>query len=118
MEPAALKKRLTGANLVLGPIRDTLPTFIASNPAKVGFISIDVDLYSSTVDLLRLFEADQSVLLPRVQCYFDDILGFTFADCNGERLAVKEFNEHHELRKISPSYGLKYFLPYTEVSGS
>ncbi len=114
MDPTALKKRLAGENLVLGPIRDTLPTFVASKPAKVGFVAIDVDLHSSTVDALKLFDADEGVLLPRVQCYFDDILGLTYANFNGERLAIEEFNEQHELRKISPIYGLRYLLPYGE----
>jgi len=113
-ELSAPEKRAPGVNLFLGPIRDTLPPFIASNPARVGFIAFDVDLYSSAVEALQLFNADQDLLLPRVQCYFDDIIGFTYASFNGSRLAVKEFNEQHALRKISPVYGLRYFLPYGE----
>jgi hypothetical protein len=54
------------------------------------------------------------LLLPRVHCYFDDILGLTFADHNGERLAIAEFNEGHELRKVSPIYGLRYFVPRSQ----
>ena len=51
------------------------------------------------------------MLLPRVHSYFDDVLGFTYGDCNGERLAIGEFNAKHVMRKISPIYGLKYYLP-------
>jgi len=46
-------------------------------------------------------------LLPRVQCYLDDILGYTFGDCNGERLAIAEFNAEHANRKFSQVYGLR-----------
>jgi hypothetical protein len=45
-----------------------------------------------------------------VYCYFDDILGETFSEFTGERLAIAEFNERHTMRKISPIFGLRYFL--------
>ena len=35
----------------------------------------------------------------------------TYSEFNGERLAIAEFNTSHEMRKISPVYGLKYYLP-------
>jgi hypothetical protein len=50
-------------------------------------------------------------LLPRVLCYFDDIFGLTYSDYNGERLAISEFNAAHVMRKLSPLYGLKYYVP-------
>ena len=56
-------------------------------------------------------KAEYDMLLPRVHCYFDDIMGFTCSEFTGERLAVTNFNHQHEMRKISPIYGLKYFLP-------
>jgi hypothetical protein len=34
-------------------------------------------------------------------CYFDDIIGYTFSDFNGERLAIHEFNEGIRLRRDS-----------------
>ena len=82
-----------------------------SQPAPIAFISLDLDLYSSTVHALRLLEADSALLLPRIQCYLDDILGFTFADFNGERLAVAEFNDAQAMRKISPIYGARFYVP-------
>jgi hypothetical protein len=62
-----------------------------------------------------ILEGALETLLPRVHCYFDDTLGFTFGDCNGERLAIMEFNARHEMRKLSPIYGLKYYVtePWT-----
>ena len=54
---------------------------------------------------------EERLLLPRVLCYFDDILGLTYSDYNGERLAISEFNATHSMRKLSPLYGLKYYVP-------
>ncbi len=38
-------------------------------------------------------------------------MGLTCSEFTGERLAIAEFNDTHEERKISPIFGLKYFLP-------
>jgi hypothetical protein len=111
MDQEALKKRLRRAKLILGMIKDTLAGFIASKPAPVGFVSIDLDLYSSTMDAFKLFEADHTILLPRIHCYMDDIMGFTFSEFTGERRAVNDFNALHEMKKISPIFGMKYFVP-------
>ena len=112
MDVGRLKSRLRCAHLILGPIKETLGSFIASHPAPVAFVSVDVDLYTSTMDTLGLFEADYPILLPRVHIYLDDILGLTFGDHNGERAAIGEFNANHKLRKFSPIYGLRHYLPW------
>ena len=111
MDQKELEKRLQKASLKLGAIAETVPEFLNSSPAPVAFVSVDVDLYSSTRDALKLFEADYDRLLPRVLCYFDDITGLTYSDFNGERLAISEFNTSHAMRKISPLYGLKFYVP-------
>jgi hypothetical protein len=111
MDVEALKKDLKKAQLILGLVENTVSKFINSGAAPVAFVSIDLDYYSSTTQALKLFEANQTLLLPRIHCYFDDIMGFTFSEYNGERLAIAEFNASHGRRKISPIYGLKYFLP-------
>jgi hypothetical protein len=46
-----------------------------------------------------------------VYCYFDDIIGYTYSDYTGERLAIAEFNKAHDMRKLSPIYGLKHLVP-------
>jgi len=110
MDEAKLRARLTRAHLILGDVEQTVASFVASQPAPVGFISIDVDLYSSTMNALKLFDADTCRLLPRVYCYFDDILGYTFSEFTGERLAIADFNAAHPTTKVSPIFGLRYFL--------
>src|SRR5262249_55178895 len=111
MDVSALKRRLTRSRLHLGLVEESVPKFIGSQPAPIAFVSFDLDYYSSTVHAFKLFEADQSLLLPRVHCYFDDILGFTCSEFTGEPLAISEFKQKHAMRKISPVFGLRHFLP-------
>jgi hypothetical protein len=111
MDRARLQSALRRATLRLGRVEDTVPSFIAGGPAPIGFVSFDLDLYSSTRDALQIFEADHRHQLPRVITYFDDIFGYTYNDYCGERLAIREFNERGERRKICPIQGLRYFLP-------
>ena len=110
MNEAALRQRLQRAELIIGPVGHTLAGFLARNPAPVGFVSFDMDLYSSTMDAFALFEAAPERLMPRVVCYFDDVIGYSHGDFNGERLAIHDFNHAHERRKISPIYGLRPVL--------
>jgi hypothetical protein len=110
MDPDKLRERLQKAKLHLGLVEETVPVFIESKPAPVAFIGFDLCFYSSTLKAFRIFDAHQSLLLPRVHCFFRNILGRTFGDHNGERLAMSEFNASHETRKISKIYGLQYYL--------
>jgi len=111
MDSAKLHSRLHKGTLRLGEIKNTISEFIDSKPAPVGFISFDLDFYSSTKDAFALFEAKQDLFLPRIYCYFDDILGFSYSEFTGELLAISEFNAGHAMRKISKIQGLAHFLP-------
>lgn len=111
MDQSELRLRLRRARLVLGDINDTVDAFLDSKPAPLAFVACDFVLYTSTAHGLRMLNADEDLLLPRVHCYFDDVLGFTYSDYNGERLAIHEFNASHESRKISPIYGLRHYVP-------
>ncbi len=113
MDVAALRGRLRKAKLVLGDVRTTVPDFLASEqPARIGFASVDLDYYSSTVAALRLFEADaMDRYLPRIFIYLDDIIGDDWelhSEFTGELCAVREFNEQHTLRKIGKINCLRY----------
>jgi hypothetical protein len=111
MKKEVVSSLLKRASLRLGLVRDTIPTFIAEEPAPVAFVSFDLDLYRSTHDAFTLFEAPYDCSLLRVISYFDDIMGHTYNDFGGERLAISEFNGAHENRKLSPIYNLKDFVP-------
>ena len=103
MDRAPLEARLAGrAELVLGPIAETVPVFMATvTPScPIGYVVIDVDYYSSTVDALTLFDAEPGRYLPVTLVYLDDVLHEEHNSWAGELLAVGEFNEAHPLRKI------------------
>lgn len=104
MDERALRARLKSAKLILGDVADTVDDFIRNTPEPVGFISFDLDYYSSTVAAFRIFEGSPSTRLPRVLCYFDDILWperAYYNDFTGEYLAIREFNDHHLHQKIA-----------------
>jgi hypothetical protein len=113
MDVAALQSRLTSSRLVLGPVAETLSAFIADPPvdAPVGMISFDLDYYSSTVAAFDVFRLPDEAILPRVMCYMDDIAAGAewFSDYTGVRLAIREFNERSDTKKLSPCYDFVEF---------
>jgi len=114
MDPDRLRGRLERAELVLGPVAETLPDFLAAEHPPVGFASYDLDYYTSTRDALGLLRGEPRSCLPRVLCYFDDTHGYPWGDHNGARLAIAEFNEEEHGRKLDQIHGLKYLLPQAE----
>jgi hypothetical protein len=111
MDGKRLRERLQRAQLKIGLVETTVPEFMRTSFAPIAFISIDLDLYTATRHALRLLEANHDRLLPRISCYFDDIMGHGCCEFTGERLAIGEFNDEHRMRKIAPHYGLKLFVP-------
>jgi hypothetical protein len=100
-----LKKALpANARLILGPIEQTLPQFLGNNRTKspIGFASIDVDYYFSTMDAFKTFDGPPTAYLPLTTLYFDDTWMEPHNPFCGERLAIDEFNSRHPLRKIAP----------------
>jgi hypothetical protein len=110
MDERALRARLTRATLVLGNVRETAKTFVGKyNPAPIGAVSHDLDYYSSTIDALKLFDVSYQFILPRVFCYFDDVIGDElemYNDFTGERAAIIDFNSAHPDRKMSQAHYL------------
>jgi hypothetical protein len=90
------------AKLVLGEINATVGPFLrsVSAAAPIGFVSIDVDYYTSTRDALAILNGEANQYLSRVLMYLDDLEDPSHNSWCGERLAVAEFNEQHQLRKI------------------
>jgi hypothetical protein len=91
------------ASLVIGDVADTAMAFVGDvDPLRpIGFVALDVDYWSSTVAALKMFEhPEPDRYLPRTPLYLDDV---TFASHNrwcGELLAVEEFNQRNQSRKI------------------
>jgi hypothetical protein len=104
MDEPSLRAQLSSARLVLGDVGDTVEEFIREAPDPIGFVSFDLDYYSSTVKAFQVFGGSPSTRLPRIFCYFDDILWpeqACYNDATGEYLAIREFNEQHSTRKIA-----------------
>jgi len=118
MDEQKLRAKLKRTRLIIGLVKDTLPEFLASSPAPIGFISFDLDQYTSTVEAFPTLESDPALLMPRIYCHFDDILGLTYGHHNGERLAISEFNAAHQQRQISQIYGLRFYLPREVVQAN
>jgi hypothetical protein len=114
MDVDALKQRLRSAQLVLGNVASTIPTFLDGPHPPIGFVAFDLDYYSSTKAAFELFEAPPQSYLPRVYCYFDDIMWPENACHNeyvGELCAIREFNLEHEHKAICPIHMLRYMQP-------
>jgi hypothetical protein len=68
-----------------------------------------MDYHSSTAAGLSLFDNDPAAFLPRVYCYFDDVIGSEvelYNDYTGQRLAIEEFNRDHPTKKVARNYHL------------
>lgn len=117
MDERALRARLSRAQLVLGPVAETIPEWASSGHAPIGFIAFDLDYYSSTLEAFSVLDGDIAErLTPRVMCYFDDVFGQAWTDFMGVRAAIDEFNSSHEQRKIAKIHGLRYELPAAEAA--
>jgi hypothetical protein len=113
-DPAELKRRLgTRAELVLGDIADTIGPFVESLTADcpLGFVSIDVDVYSATVSALRGLLGAHERYLPAVSFYFDDILFYFANEACGELAAIAEHNASAPHRPIHPDRSLPGWRP-------
>lgn len=103
IDRSALMRALPpNAKLILGDIQETLPLFLAglSKNSPLGFVVIDVDYYWSAKECLNVFLGAADNYLPWTMVYLDDT-GFESANpWAGELLAVREFNEENEMRKI------------------
>lgn len=110
MNEPELKKVLKKTKLILGDVKETIRKFFNHyNPAPIGVILNDLDYYSSTKDSFDIFNDLDTKYLPRVFCYFDDIIGTENEMYNvytGELLAIEEFNKKNEFKKIALNQNL------------
>jgi hypothetical protein len=101
------------AEIIWGDIATTIGPFTdAIDPAApLGFISIDVDIYSATKAALRCLASRPEKYNPAVSMYFDDVSFFFANPWAGELAAIAEFNAEHELRKIGRDRSLPGHRP-------
>lgn len=112
MDVPKLQSKLTSAQLVIGDVGETVVPFRSrADLAPIGFISFDLDFYTSTKAAFTVFDGGFDHLLPRVYSYFDDCIGpdnELHSEFAGELLAINEFNEEHENFKLAPINGLHH----------
>jgi hypothetical protein len=113
-----LLKRVAGrAELIFGDINETIQGFTDSitPDAPLGFIAVDVDIYSATRAALRCLGGVPEKYCPAVGIYFDDV-DFYFANrwC-GELAALEEFNAGSEFRKIDRDRSLPGSRPVRDA---
>ena len=112
MDVNELNKRLKRSKLILGDVNQTAKSFIENyKPGKIAAIFNDLDFYSSTINSFEIFNHDIESFLPRVFCYFDDVVGSAeemYSEFTGELLAINEFNNSNANKKISLNTNLQH----------
>lgn len=110
MDEARLRGALSRSDLYIGDIQETAADYIKSLSMPVGFISWDLDYYSSTKSAMSaLLGGGHECYLPRTVCYFDDTVGPHFEMHSrwlGELRAIEEFNSGETVRKLDRIHGL------------
>ena len=119
MDVKKLEKKITRSKLILGDVKETVGTFIDDYaPAPIGCVFFDLDYYTSTKSAMEIFNHELINFLPRVICYYDDVIG-SVNNYNGALLAIDEYNNQNTMRKIVKDYGtvtdIKYGCNYKHV---
>ncbi len=101
------------AELIFGDIADTVDGFVATldESAPLGFISVDVDIYSGAKSALRCLTARPELYTPGVSIYCDDIQFFFANRWCGELAAIEEYNAEQPMRKIDVDRSLPGHRP-------
>jgi len=103
-----LSNKLKKAELIVGDVRNTVKKLCERRDfAPIGFVSFDLGFLTTQKDALIVFDTDDKNVLPRVLCYFDDVMGdgALHNEFTGELLAIKEFNNDHGDQKIAKVNG-------------
>jgi hypothetical protein len=117
MDIAGLKSRLKPrTKLILGPVSENVQRFLQENEVSIGFVSFDLDYYSSTKDALPVLSGPKRKMLRRTTLYFDDIDFFFNHQFAGELLAINEFNATHDDVRIDRWRGVRKLRPFPEAA--
>ncbi|HEV7692926.1 MAG TPA: hypothetical protein VGO52_18975 [Hyphomonadaceae bacterium] len=90
------------AQLIIGDIEETAQRFLEQSDSVIGFAAVDVDYYSSAVSCLSMLKGPPGRYLPIVPVFFDDVILDAHNPWCGELLAIEEFNQLGDKRKIAP----------------
>jgi hypothetical protein len=98
--------------IVEGFYSESLTSEVQARMPKVGIVHIDVDLYSSTAEVLRFIKP---LLVQGTLLMFDDWYCFPGGISKGERLALEEFLADNVGIKVEPwkaysTFGQSFFV--------
>lgn len=114
MDRPKLEPLLRHAELILGPVEDTVGPFMdrvaSGDLPPLGFVAHDLDVFTGTLAALDAIPADPHCLLPRIAMYFDDLSGYPYTDQTGERAAITAFNDKNANRRIGQIENLEQTL--------
>lgn len=102
-DPANLVSELPPfCHLIVGDIANTIGQLEGMlNGAKLGFVVLDVDYYSSSKHALKIFNMSPDCYVPAVPMYADDTEALVmYNPWQGEELAMNECNQENAMRKI------------------
>lgn len=102
-------RKIEKKSIVKGFYRDSLTVELQGRLPKVGVVHIDVDLYSSTVEVLQFIKP---LLVVGTVLIFDDWYCFTPGANKGEVRALNEF------REMNPSFGVEGWKSYSTFGKS
>jgi len=120
MDESSLRAKLERAHLVLGSVKDTVPTFFEKQRvAPVGAAFFDLDFWSSTRDAFKIFEGPAESRLPRIFCYCDDVIsaegGGVLCEDVGQLRAIRDYNAQEGQRKLRQIAGMPEKRPVRAV---
>jgi hypothetical protein len=116
MNPEGLRSKLASrTRLVLGEVAESVRGFLRENTTTVGFVSFDLDYYSSTKAAFDLLSSPNRRLLRRTPLYFDDIDFFFNHRFAGELHAIDEFNATVDGVRIDRWRGVRKERPFPEA---
>ena len=103
---------LNPKNCIKGYYENTLTKDLQSKLPRVGIVHIDVDLYSSTVEVLEFVKP---LLVRGTVLLFDDWYCFNPGESKGEKRAFEEFclkypNFKAEVWKNYSTFGRSFFV--------
>ena len=111
----AVRSTLQRARYLVGDIADTVSELLEEGLPPIGFVALDVDFFSSTIDALQVFRMPPESRLPRVLCYLDDVFGISdltiMGESVGEEAAMRIWNEENPDKPINQVAGLRNKRP-------
>ena len=110
MNEKKLKDNLNSAKLIIGDIKHTVNPFKKKQLTHpIGFVAFDLDYYSSKIASFEIFKINDDLLLPRIECYMDDVSStelLVASKGTGVLKAISDFNNKEKkiFRKTNVSH--------------